>query len=56
MVFREEQFHFDLEVDREAAKLVREGTPPWKALGEATRIVTARRQYGARNENETNTV
>lgn len=36
------------EVDVETANLIRGGTPPWQAAGEAQRIVADRRRYARR--------
>lgn len=39
---------WDLEVDREAAKLVEEGVPPFDAIERARNTVTRRRREAAR--------
>ena len=50
--FDVEAHMFEAEVERVAADLVEQGTPPWKALGEAERIVSERRKAkaGARHD------
>lgn len=41
---------FDNEVEREAAKLVEQGTSPWIAIGKAGEIVSARRRQKLADE------
>lgn len=49
MAFYEEMRAWEAEVDAEAARLVREGTPPFDAIEQARQIVIARRRRAADN-------
>jgi hypothetical protein len=45
--FETEKRKFENEVESEAARLVRDGTPPYDAIGRARDIVSSRRQEAA---------
>jgi hypothetical protein len=45
--FDYEKRKFEDEVEAEAARLVRQGTPPYDAIDQARRMVTARRRQAA---------
>lgn len=51
MSFELEKKSWDVEVDIEAAELVRRGTPPYEAMKQAESIVSVRRMEKARTLN-----
>lgn len=48
--FEREAANFQIEVDEEAARLVRLGVPPWDALIQARQRVSRRRRLAAQRE------
>jgi hypothetical protein len=45
---------WDLDVDLETARLIREGTPPYDAVEQAKKIVSRRRMKKAQKDGEVN--